>query len=159
MIRTRAGTAHILGEEACRALILLDVSLPGVRQALSRASAGMMARLGKARELAAGTYCCGRCSVSLWRHLAAGGLKEVDPERLLTAGMKTLKSHRQGNGRWKRFGFYYPLLALSEIELPSAVNEMRYAAPACERYLKRPPKDDQINQRRRLLAERILAKC
>jgi len=158
-IRTRAGTAHILGEEACRALILLDVSLAGVRQALGRASAGMMSRLRKARELASGIYCCGRCSVALWRHLAAGGLETVGPERLLTAGMKTLKSHRQGGGRWRRFPFYYTLLALSEIELPSALREMRYAAPTCERFLRRPSRDDPIDRRRRLLAERVLAKC
>jgi hypothetical protein len=102
-------------------------------------------------------YCCGGCSVALWRHLAVGGLE--DAERRLAAGMRALKSHRKGDGRWQRFPFYYTLLALSEIDLPAAVREMRYAAPSCERVLKRSAKGDRFDRRRRLLAERVLAKC
>jgi hypothetical protein len=44
-IGTRAATAHILGEEACRALLLLAVDSQEVRQALSRATRSMDARL------------------------------------------------------------------------------------------------------------------
>jgi len=156
-LRTRAGTAHILGEEACRALILLNVSVPSVRDALRRATVGMMDRLGPVSGPRAGKYCCGTCTCAYWRHLAVGGLEHRD--RRLAAGMKILKSHRDGTGRWKVFPFYYTLLALSEIDLPSAVGEMRYAAPSCERIAKRPARDDRIAHRRRLLAERILAKC
>ena len=154
-IKTRAGTAHILGEEACRALILLDAGDYEASDALDLASDGMLARLRK--EPRPGMYCCGKCSCALWRHLSAGGLDHA--ERRLAAGMKALKSCRDGKGRWKVFPFYYTLLALSEIDLSSAVREMRYAAPSCERVLKQSPKDDRFAQRRRLLAERILAKC
>jgi len=115
----------------------------------------MLGRLGK--EIYPGTYCCGKCSCALWRHLSVGGLDKA--ERRLAAGVKTLKSRRDGNGRWKVFPFYYTLLALSEIDLPSAVSEMRYAAPSCERILKQSPKDGKYTQRRQLLAERVLAKC
>jgi hypothetical protein len=156
-IRTRAGMAHILGEEACRALILLNVSTSTVRQALDRASLGMMSRLRKARELVTGTYCCGKCTCALWRHLAVGGLENA--ERRLAAGMKTLKFRRDGRGKWKVFPFHYTLLALSEIDLPSAIKEMRYAAPVCEQLLNRRARDDKYDRRRRVLAERILAKC
>lgn len=152
------GARHILGEEACRALILLDVAHAEVRDALAQASRGMMGRLVKARD-ELGMYCCGRCSVALWRHLAVGGLAEADPERRLRGGIKVLKSHRDGDGRWRRFPFYYTLLALSEIDLPTATAEMRYAAPSCERYLRRPAARDKHVQRRRDLAARILAKC
>lgn len=102
-------------------------------------------------------YCCRTCTPALWRHLAVGGLE--DSERRLTAGMKALKSHRDSKGRWKGFPFYYTLLALSEIDLPPVIREMRYAAPACERVLRRSPRDDKFASRRRLLAERILEKC
>ena len=159
-VRSGAATRHILGEEACRALILLDVPLASVRDALKRASAGMIERLRMASRrpsVIPGTYCCGICTCSLWRHLAVGGLE--NGELWLAAGMKVLKQHRTGDAKWRRFPFYYTLLALSEVDPPAAVEEMRYAAPACERYMKRSPGDDGFSRRRRLLIERVLAKC
>ena len=39
-------------------------------------------------------------------------------------------------------------LALSEIDLPSARQELRYAAPACERVLKRLSGADPVTRRR-----------
>lgn len=163
-LTTRAGTAHVLGEEACRALILLDAPSAHARDALGRATEGMSAVLRKAAASKRwrdnpGEYCCGTCSVSLWRHMAVGGLPDVDPQRWLSAGLRSLKAHRLGNGRWRRFPLHYTLLAISEIDLPGALKEMRYAAPVCERHLRRGPKDDEIDRRRRQLAERILAKC
>jgi hypothetical protein len=93
----------------------------------------------------------------LWRHLAAGGL--TNAEVRLTEGLRTLRQRRDSKGKWKSFPFYYTLLALSEMDIPQAVEEMRYAAGACERDLKRPPKNDVFNRRRRVLCERILEKC
>ena len=162
--QTRAGAAHVLGEEACRALILLDVPLAGVRDALGRATEGMVERLRGAeqRERNAGRpwmggYCCGKCTAAMWRHLAVGGLE--DPERHLAAGMKALKLHRDGTGKWRRFPFHYTLLALSEVDCPAAVRELRYAAPVLERALKRATRDTTFAARRRLVAERVLARC
>jgi hypothetical protein len=158
-LHSRAGTAHILGEEACRALILLDVQDNDVRSALDHASHSMMDRLKAAEENYgfSGFYCCGTCTPSLWRHLASGGLE--DGESRLEAGMKVLKNYRDGKGRWRRFPFYYCLLAISELDLPSAIEEMRYALPVCERYLKSTHRGDGYTQRRQTLVERILAKC
>jgi len=158
-IATRAGVGHILGEEACRALHVLDVNDAAVAGALDRAGAGILARLneGHAENHGRGTYCCGKCSVSLWRHLAAGGLNRA--ERRLAHGLATLKTHRDGKGRWRVFPFHYTLLALTEIDLPAARREMRYAAPPCERLLKRRASGDQFDRRRRAVAERALARC
>lgn len=157
-IRTGAATGHILGEEACRALILLASGGAAVRDALARATANMAARLRENTSRAPGMYCCGSCSVALWRHLAAGGLD--CPERRLAAGLRTLKSYRNGKGRWRVFPYYYTLLALAEIDLPAAVGEMRYAAGGCERVLKRrAPAGDRYDRRRRALAEKVLARC
>lgn len=157
---TRAGTAHVLGEEACRALILLNVRTKDVRDALSRATAGMLIRLRDAvkREKNMGRpwlgqYCCGKCTVALWRHLAVGGLENA--ERHLAAGMRGLRLLRTGDGKWRRLPSYYTLLALSEIGLPTAVREMRYAAPTCERILNRLPKDNAFDRRRRAVAESV----
>ena len=158
-IGTRAGTAHILGEEASRALILLDSSDRTVRETLARAGAGMNARLEdtEARGHRVGAYCCGTCSAAFWRHLAVGGL--AHPDRWLGAGMKALKSRRSGDGKWRVFPFWYTLLALSEIELPAAVSEMRHAAPRCEAYLTRWRAGENYAQRRRAVAEQVLARC
>jgi hypothetical protein len=95
--------------------------------------------------------------VSLWRHLAAGGLK--DQERVLTLGMRTLKDRRDGEGRWRAYPFHYTLLALTEIEVPAVRAELGYAAPQCEKLLKRSPRGEVYDQRRRCIAERVLAKC
>jgi hypothetical protein len=90
------------------------------------------------------------------RYLAAGGL---DSEKRLNAHLAVLSQHRDGRGRWRRFPFYYMLLALSESDLPAAVEEMRYAVPACERFLQRSPKDDVFALRQGAVVERALARC
>jgi hypothetical protein len=91
--------------------------------------------------------------------MLAGGLAEADAEAWLAAGVKGLRGHRAGNGRWRRFPFFYTLLALSEMEVPGAVGEMRYAAPVCERLIRGEAKaGDRFGERRRALAERVLAR-
>jgi len=158
-IGTRAGTSHILGEEACRALLLLDVDDAAPRDALKRASEGILTRLDEhfAENRGAGTYCCGKCSASLWRHLVAGGLNSR--RKRLADGLAALGKHRDGKGRWRVFPFHYTLLALTEIGTPAARQEMRYAAPACERLVKRKAGGDKYDRRRRTLTERVLESC
>lgn len=157
-IDSGVGTAHILGEEACRALILLDVPLPGVQEALDRARVGLLARVVEAegRGGARGFYCCGRCTVAYWRHLLVGGL--ADPERRLVAGLRRLKEHRTGDGKWRIFPFFYTLLAVIESDSSVARAELRYAAPVCERYLRRPA-TGLYEQRRHEVVQRALARC
>ena len=159
-ITTRAGISHVLGEEACRALIELGASRGTGRKALEQATRGMLNRLqphGKDSISINGMYCCGMCSVAVWRHLAVGGLSQS--ERRLAAGMKALKAHRAGGGRWRRFPFWYTLLALSEIDVAGARGEMQYAALVCERYVQQNRLKNKYSRRRRLVAERILEKC
>ncbi|TES91849.1 MAG: hypothetical protein E3J87_06870 [Candidatus Cloacimonadota bacterium] len=157
-ITSSAALRHILGEEACRALMQLNVSKVSVKDALKRANKGMKGRLKQSERwfYKSGMYCCGTCTVSLWRHLIVGGLDNA--ERRLTVGMKALKKYRDGFGKWRRFPLYYTLLALSEVDLASARAEMKYAAKVLERFLKRSQKKTKINQRRRVLAEGILAR-
>ena len=151
---TGAGTAHILGEEACRALILFGVDNRKVRDALKASNEGMIERLSHERRK--GTFCCGTCTPAYWRHLVVGGLRDSEAE--LRAGMKDLKKHRQDNSRWRRYPFYYTLYALSEIDLPGAVAEMKFAAPSLERIVHRKPSDEKYAERRRELAVRILSR-
>jgi hypothetical protein len=68
---TSASARHILGEESSRALRQLRVRDAGVTSALDRASEGLMRCLARAaqdpRKTNPGTYCCGKCTVGLWR--------------------------------------------------------------------------------------------
>jgi hypothetical protein len=152
-VRSRAAIAHILGEECCRLLLELDVNDRLVSEALARAENGMLERLRSAERV--GFYCCGTCTASLWRHLAAGGLD--DPEPRFKDGLRVLASCRNDSGRWNRFPFFYTLLALTEIALPEAGKELRWAAPAAERSLKAVRGRGRFVQRRRAVLERTLA--
>jgi len=49
-ISSGAATGHILGEEACRALLLLDADVPGARLALARATRSMDSRLSESES-------------------------------------------------------------------------------------------------------------
>ncbi len=49
-VTSGAATGHILGEEGCRALHLLEVKEEGVQTALRRASEGMLKRLVQSEE-------------------------------------------------------------------------------------------------------------
>jgi hypothetical protein len=156
-VSSYAAIGHILGEEASRALILLKSKDTEVQDTLKSATEGMLKRIDEYGPKNRGFYCCGICSASLWRHLAVNGLDHS--EKRLLNGIKILKSYRKGNGEWGRFPFYYTLLALSEIDLKSAIIEMRYAAPVCEQRLKRVKSNNKYSYRRQDLLKRVLAKC
>jgi hypothetical protein len=157
---TSASARHILGEEACRALRLLRVRDSAVQQALERAGDGLMACLERAardpRNTNPGTYCCGKCTVGLWRNLLAGGLDRR--EERLHRGVSGLVAMRDGNGQWRRFPFWYTVLALSEMDAAEATKELRYAAPVLERAARRAPASTSHGRRRHEVASRALGR-
>ena len=164
-INSRVGTAHIFGEEACRALLLLQPRQKQVLDALHRASEDMTKRMihslaSPRSHTRPGEYCCGRCSVSVWRHVLAGGLSGVNREELFSAAVKAVHANRDDKGRWKRYPFYYTVLALLEMDTPESRTELRHVAPMLERSLRRKPNsDDKYTLRRHTLAKRTLAVC
>ena len=152
-----AGISHILGEEASRILLKLGIRNITVTTALERSNKGFEAAMKRSLKAASsneGKYCCGICTIAYWRHLAAGGLTKQ--QKRLNLGMKYLYSRRDGKGRWRSFPFYYTLLALSEIDLPSMKKELRYTAPGLEKLLKRLTGTGKYAVRRRVLVERVL---
>jgi hypothetical protein len=157
---TFASARHILGEEASRTLRLLRVRDPMVQAALERADAGLMACLARAaldpRNTNPGKFCCGKCSVGLWRNLLAGGLDRQE-ERLRKGVGGFLRAHRTGPGKWRAFPFWYTVLALAEMDLPEARRELEYVAPVLERTAKRTPPAGVHGKRRHELARRALA--
>ena len=154
VIRSGASLRHVSGEEACRALVHLNPSSKTVKQALQRATTGMSLRLENCGGNKHGMFCCGTCDPALWRNITVGGLSSA--EKWLVSGMKALKAHRDNQGSWRRFPFFYTLLALLEIDSPAARDEMKYAASKCERYLARNKPTRLIVQRRIAVAERVL---
>ena len=159
LVMSGAAIGHVLGEEACRALILLSVKDNPIREALERATTGMLRRLRQTENVSKvhGMYCCGICTVAYWRNVMVGGLDRN--EERLAAGMAALRAHRSKDGRWRRFPFYYTLLALSEMNLRPALDEVRYVAPLLERYVKMRVGDNTFSERRHIISERILARC
>jgi hypothetical protein len=93
--------------------------------------------------------------VALWRNLTAGGAARIEPERWLRAGLRRLRTHRQDDGRWRRFPFHYTMLALLDIDLAAATAELRHAAPVCERLVRRAP-SDPVGRCRQRIAEAVL---
>lgn len=157
---TCASSRHILGEEACRALRLLGVRDAAVATALGRAEAGLLHRLAQAaedpRNANPGRYCCGRCSVGLWRNLVAGGLDRQ--EERLRKGVGELRRYRDGEGRWRVFPFWYTVLALGEMDFAEAVRELQYVSPVLDRVVKRAPGRAAYARRRHELATRVLGR-
>lgn len=155
---THASARHILGEEACRALRWLDVADPTIRAALDRADAGLMDAVALAehdpRHPNPGVYCCGKCSVGMWRNVLSGGLDRRD-ERL-ARGVEFLSSHRSGRGRWRVFPFWYTVLALAEMGTPEAAGELTYASPVLERAAAKTSESTGYEERRRVVARRAL---
>lgn len=156
-VTSGAGTSHILGEEALRALHLLGPLSAKTAQALERAEVNMQQRLAQSSDSSTGRYCCGTCSVSVWRSMQAGAFDHS--ERYLEAGLKHLLSRRDGKGRWRAYPYYYTLLALTEMPQARALAELRYAAAGLERLARRNATAGSVYmQRRTILAQRILAR-
>jgi hypothetical protein len=153
-----ASARHILGEEASRALRQLRVRDANVTRALADADSGLMRCLERAaadpRRGNPGLFCCGKCSVGLWRNLLAGGLDRR--EERLRRGASHLKSVRDGEQQWRRFPFWYTVLALSEMDSAEARTELKYAAPALERAASRAVPSAVYSRRRHALAVRTL---
>ena len=148
-----ASARHVLGEEACRALRLLQDDSKEAAAALERATEGLVQSID-AFGSSPGFWCCSRCSVGMWRNLVVGGLDRQ--EERLEDGLAVLKEHEQEGGRWRRFPFYYTLLALIEMDLPAAIDALAFAAPACERALRRGPRGIEVDRRRRIVLQRAL---
>ena len=153
-----ASARHILGEESSRALRHLHVRAPKVTRALEAADAGLLRCLVRAAEDPRhdnpGLFCCGKCSVGLWRNLLAGGLDRR--EERLRRGASHLRSMRDGGHQWQKFPFWYTVLALSEMDSAEARRELKYAAPALERTASRPVPSAVYARRRHELAVRTL---
>ena len=155
---TSASARHILGEESCRALLLLKSDDAMATAALTRATAWMVERVEKAamdsHRNNAGAYCCGKCTVGLWRNILAGGLDRQDLR--LRLGLSKLRSMRDGQGGWRAFPFWYTVLALTEMDRAEARGELRHASARIRAEVKRAAGSSPFAVRRNALARAAL---
>jgi hypothetical protein len=63
---------------------------------------------------------------------------------------------RDGEGQWRKFPFWYTVLALNEMDLPEALNELRYAGPRLELAAARTRASTTYAARRHEIATRVL---
>ena len=70
--------------------------------------------------------------------------------------LSALPQHRDGQGAWRRFPFFFTLLALSELDHPKVRDELRYARGACEQKLTRLKPVNDVALRRIAVMERVL---
>lgn len=152
-VTSKAGISHILGEESLRALRIIDSGNSFVKEKLKLAENNMLSYLDRSEEKGgnSGAFCCGKCTVSLWRNILVGGYSR-HTERL-SAGMDFLKENRDGKGRWRTFPFYYTLLALNEMDSELIENELTYISPSVKRIAARKPKAQRDIIRHQILTE------
>lgn len=156
-LNSPASLRHINAEEASRALNILkkysSVKMPELKMNDERFL--KMLKASESNGKPAGTFCCGPCTVSLWRNLSAGGLGSY--AKNLNKGFSVLKFYRKEKGQWSRFPFYYTLSALYESrKLPNAKKELEYAYDECKKKLIRLKVDNIYSERRHELLRRIL---
>jgi hypothetical protein len=156
-LRTRLAARNILTAEAARALTFFgrtDPDVQDVGQCVDRANR-WLGRQCFARDCMVGE--CAHSAIGLMRYVA---VREGDrAQEWLERHVEMFFLRRDGKGRWKGLPFYYTLLALSEIDLLPARQELHYATPACERVLKRLSGDNPVVRRRRHVVHRALSKC
>jgi hypothetical protein len=154
IVGSEAGTGCKLGFEATWALTVLRPTNAGVARAAKTCRQRALERFSQEARRKRGMYCCYSCTNAGWQALAV--TPGSDAEELLEAGISLLRPLRTSTGRWGKFPFWYTVLALSDIDRPSVLAELRHAAPALERAMKARPKGDEVSQRRLLLARRVL---
>ncbi len=151
-----ASARHVMGEESCRALRGLRGAPSVARVALAKATEGLRAVVVARADAAQrpGVFCCGKCSVAYWRHLSAGGFD--DQSSRLADGIAFLRAHRDGQGGWSRFPFFYTLLSLVGMDAQVVKSELEYAAPTCERLIEQPSRKSKYSLRRQDVMRRAL---
>ena len=80
----------------------------------------------------------------------------MDRDAVLGEALRRIKRARVGGGKWHGFPYYYTLLALSDMDLPLARTELKYAGKAAEGLIQRNKGDDRGSRFRRSCLEAAL---
>ena len=131
---------------------------PEYGQALRAADKGLLQCLERAAEDGRGTIpvssAAGSAASDCGETCLPGGLDRQ--EERLQRGAAHLRSMRDGKSGWRRFPFWYTVLALSEMDNREARTELKYAAPELTRVAQRSAPSAVYTLRRHQLAVRTL---
>lgn len=139
-LQTHLAAKNILTVEAVRALILSGSSTPHSRIAIEITDKWL-------EKQCFSDFCtageCKHSSIAFIRYLnACRKSKRVEDH------IAKLSKFRDGKGGWKGFPYFYTLLALSEIDSPSADTELQYAFANAEQRFKNSRSEELYNSRR-----------
>lgn len=143
-----AALRHILGEEALRTVIVWNLEQSSMVERVKESFVYLLERVGDPPAKASGFYCCHKCTPALLRTLAV--VKPDGWEATIEKGVGNIRKKRTPDGKWRGFPFYYTLLTLSEIDLPSAKAELRHACTIAKKLLNRYQKEDRISHFRKI---------
>ena len=153
-LRTRLGARNVLTSEAARALALCDGALPTREAVLGRTDRWLAAQCF-AGDCMIGE--CGHSAIGLMRYVAVR--EGARAAAWLDDHLAMVAQRRDRGGWWAGLPTYYLLLALTEIDRPTARRELEYAQPACVRALQRLSGEGVVVQRRRAILLRALGRC
>ncbi len=143
-----AALRHILGEEALRTAIIWNLELSSTVKKAEESFIHFYGRVGDPPAKASGFYCCHKCTPAFLRTLAV--VRPDGWEATLQKGVQNIRKKRTPDGRWRGFPFYYTLLTLSEINIPSAKFELRHAGTIAKKLLKRYLTKDRVSRFRKI---------
>ena len=149
-----AALRHILGEEALRTVIVWNLgSAPAAKKAASSFN-DILKRTGEPPAEETGWFCCHKCTIAFLRTLAT--VRSEGWKTTVQKGVENIGKKRTPDGKWHGFPFYYTLLTLSEIDLPSAKAELRHARPIAGKLMKRYQKNDRTSRLRKMGLEEAM---
>jgi hypothetical protein len=145
-----ASARHIMGQEAARIVWLFGRQDPVILDAYHRATGWMRDNLEFSQT---GTFCCGRCTMAFWRHVWVGDFE--NKAAFVTRGLQALHDIRLGDGHWRTVPFFYAIYTLLDLDMEPARQELRYARPAMESYLRRAHPGDYSKRKTALLVRAL----
>jgi hypothetical protein len=143
-----AALRHILGEEALRTVLVWNLESNSTAKKAKESFVHLLEKAGEPPAKTTGFFCCHKCTIAFLRTLAV--VKPGGWELTLQKSIENIRKKRTPDGRWHGFPFYYTLLTLSEIDLPSAKVELRYAGTVAKKLVNRYQKGDRISYFRKL---------
>jgi hypothetical protein len=143
-----AALRHILGEEALRAVLVWNLGSNSAAKKAKESFVYLFEKAGEPSAKTTGFFCCHKCTIAFLRTLAV--VRPGGWELTLQKSIENIRKKRTPDGRWHGFPFYYTLLTLSEIDLPSAKVELRYAGTVAKKLVNRYQKGDRISYFRKL---------
>ena len=138
-----AALRHILGEETLRTAFVWGFTSSSTVRKAKENFINLLERAGDPPAKVSGYFCCYKCTLALLRTLTV--VKPEGWEATLQKGVKNIRKKRTPDGRWRSFPFYYTLLTLSEMDIPSAKVELQHASSIANKLLNRYLKEDRVS--------------